>query len=43
MLCLKNITVDTLLKGYIDDDENNNNNNNNNNIVIYFNGLAQQL
>jgi len=40
MVFLRNITVDTLLKGDNDDD---NNNNNNNNTVIYFNGLAQQL
>jgi len=40
MVFLRNITVDTLLKGDNDDD---NNNNNNNNTVISFNGLAQQL
>jgi len=35
MICLRNISVDTLHKGDIeddDDDDNNNNNNNNNNI-----------
>jgi hypothetical protein len=38
MVCLRNISVDTLLKGDTDDDdddddENNNNNNNNNKVV----------
>jgi hypothetical protein len=31
MVCLRNISVDTLHKGDTDDDDNNNNNNNNNN------------
>ena len=37
MVCLRNISVDTLHKGDTeddDDDDNNNNNNNNNNIQI---------
>jgi len=32
MVCLRNISVDTLHKGDTEDDNNNNNNNNNNNI-----------
>jgi len=32
MVCLRNISVDTLHKGDTEDDDNNNNNNNNNNI-----------
>jgi hypothetical protein len=32
MVCLRNISVDTLHKGDTDDDDNNNNNNNNNNM-----------
>ena len=39
MVCPRNISVDTLHKGYIDDDDNdddgNNNNNNNNNNIGY--------
>jgi hypothetical protein len=31
MVCLRNISVDTLHKGDTEDDNNNNNNNNNNN------------
>jgi hypothetical protein len=31
MVCLRNISVNTLHKGDIDDDDDNNNNNNNNN------------
>jgi hypothetical protein len=31
MVCLRNISVDTLLKGDTDDDDDDNNNNNNNN------------
>jgi len=31
MVCLRNISVDTLHKGDTEDDDNNNNNNNNNN------------
>jgi hypothetical protein len=31
VVCLRNISVDTLHKGDIDDDDNNNNNNDNNN------------
>jgi hypothetical protein len=31
MVCLRNISVDTLHKGDTDDDDNNNDNNNNNN------------
>jgi len=31
MVCLKNISVDTLHKGDTDDDDDDNNNNNNNN------------
>jgi len=38
MVCLRNISVDTLYKGDIDDDDDddddNNNNNNNNNIPL---------
>jgi len=38
MVCLWNISVDTLHKGDTedDDDDNNNNNNNNNNIVVFW-------
>ena len=32
MVCLRNISVDTLHKGDTEDDNNNNNNNNNNNV-----------
>jgi hypothetical protein len=48
MVCLRNISVDTLNKGDTDDDDddddNNNNNNNNNNTIQFFifNVLAQQ-
>jgi hypothetical protein len=42
MVCLRNISVDTLHKGDTEDDNNNNNNNNNNNIftekTMPFNG-----
>jgi hypothetical protein len=34
MVCLRNISVDTLHKGDTDDDDNGNNNNNNNNNVF---------
>jgi len=33
MVCLRNISVDTLHKGDTEDDNNNNNNNNNNSIA----------
>jgi hypothetical protein len=33
MVCLRNISVDTLHKGDIEDDDDNNNNNNNNLII----------
>jgi hypothetical protein len=33
MVCLRNISVDTLHKGDTKDDDNNNNNNNNNNVA----------
>jgi hypothetical protein len=38
MVCLRNISVDTLHKGETedDDDDNNNNNNNNNNNTSYY-------
>jgi hypothetical protein len=43
MVCLRNVSVDTLQKGDTeeeddddDDDNNNNNNNNNNNCIVYF-------
>jgi hypothetical protein len=35
MVCLRNISVDTLHKGDIDDDDDNDNNNNNNNCNHY--------
>jgi hypothetical protein len=34
MVCLRNISVDTLHKGDTEDDNNNNHNNNNNNNII---------
>ena len=36
MVCLRNISVDTLYKGDTEDDDNNNNNNNNNNNTSIF-------
>jgi hypothetical protein len=33
MVCLRNISVDTLHKGHTEDDDDDNNNNNNNNIA----------
>jgi hypothetical protein len=35
MVCLRNISVDTLHKGDTEDDDDNNNNNNNNEIIHY--------
>jgi hypothetical protein len=40
MVCLRNISVDTLHKGDTDDDDDNNNNNNNSNINLTANGLS---
>jgi hypothetical protein len=36
MVCLRNISVDTLHKGDTEDDDDNNNNNNNNIIALYL-------
>jgi hypothetical protein len=36
MVCLRNISVDTLHKGDTDDDDDDDNNNNNNNITQVF-------
>jgi hypothetical protein len=35
MVCLRNISVDTLRKGDTEDDDDDDNNNNNNNVVKY--------
>jgi hypothetical protein len=35
MVCLRNISVDTLHKGDAEDDDDDDNNNNNNNINVY--------
>jgi len=44
MVCLRNISVDTLHKGDIeDDDDNNNNNNNNNSHLIKIQNLAETI
>jgi hypothetical protein len=36
MVCLRNISVDTLHKGDSKDDDDNNNNNNNNNNILWI-------
>jgi hypothetical protein len=41
MVCLRNISVDTLHKGDTEDNNSNNNNNNNNNIFNYKCAVAQ--
>jgi hypothetical protein len=39
MVCLRNISGDTLHKGNIDDDDNDDDNNNNNNLAISYHKL----
>ena len=41
MVCLRNISVDTLHKGDTDDDDDDDNNNNNNNLLMIFRRIGK--
>jgi hypothetical protein len=43
MVCLRNISVDTLHKGDTEDNNNNNNNNNNTDIIVHDNKQGTYL